>query len=250
MSNPYAYFDSISESRAVGNFTDDEQAALRGDGLISVETEADIGPEAGIYEYVTDNFASFISRIRDLHPRDQEMLLSYYCLAKTQQHLGGIFRSTQTVCSARIRASVRSIAAVMMWGGSPTSDIMEPILARAGFPTVAGHPLAELAAEYIACRSFSDVAMKHGVHRPLIRKSLRSAATAMMGETQPPDAQALGWFLNKLISHANPRGMGLGKPGREKEGDVAVTIPDIAGKNRVSTRDRDIAVLFQPRANF
>lgn len=243
--------EGITAKRAVSSFEENEQAALEGRNLVSIETEENVGPEAGIYVYVYENFAQFLRYVRVLAPRDQEKLLAYYCLAMTQSQLAVVFRTTQTVCSFQLRASVRCMAALIGWESqNPTPDIMEPLLTKVGFGTVDGHSLAEVIAEYVESRSFVAVAYKYGIHRPLIRRTISNASKTMIEETQPPEVQACGWWLFKLIDRANPLGKGLKARAKLKDSDVEVTLPDICGRNRVSTDDLYIDVFWQSRANF
>lgn len=246
---PYA--DSIVAGRSVKAFEDNEQAALEGTTLLSAETEAGMGPESGVLTYINDNFAQFLRYLRALAPRDQEKLLSYYCLGKTQTQLARVFRTTQTVASFQIRASVRCMAAIISWGGrNPSVETMERILTGVGHGAVSGQSLAEVVAEYAKLRSFVEVARNRKIHRPHIRRAISNASKEMVKLDQPPEVQALGWWLFKLIDKSNPLGKGLRLRARAKEGDVEVALPDVCGKNRVSTDDPDLDALFQSKANF
>ena len=50
-----------------------------------------------------EHFGQFLRLLRHLPAEDQELLLSYYVLGKTQNTLATIQHSTQTVCSFKIR---------------------------------------------------------------------------------------------------------------------------------------------------
>jgi len=245
------FWDSITAKRAEIAFGDDEQACLEGSQLISIETQDDTGPEESVYAYVEVNFPAFLGHIRALSLQDQERVLSYYCLKKTQDHLATIFRSTQTVASFQLRAAVKCMVALVAWGGrEPSVDTMEPLLQRVGCNKLGDHNLAELVLEYSYCKSFDEVAQKHGIHRPVIRRAISHASQEMTQAKHPPAVQALGWFLFKLIDRMNPRGKGPSRRALMRAGDFAVEVPAVVGVNLVRTDDPHISSFFQSRANF
>jgi hypothetical protein len=103
-----AYMESVAGHRAVLAYDHDEEGALDGAQLISVETDPDVQREQDIFIVINGNFAVFLGYLRNLSLRDRELLLAYYCLRKTQTLLAPIFHMSQTLCSARMRAAVRS----------------------------------------------------------------------------------------------------------------------------------------------
>src|SRR5271166_6075627 len=106
-----------------------EEEALEGNVTISQETQLD-QQEQKKFGYIQDNFANFITALRHLKKEDQEMLLSYYILSKTQNTLALIHKSTQTVCSFRIRQAVKRIGTFMMLG-APTEEVMAKVFKKA-----------------------------------------------------------------------------------------------------------------------
>ena len=100
------YFESIVGHRAIAQF--DEQLALEGAETVSLETQGDL-VEHDYLRYVQENTAQFIRLLRWLNREDQELLLSYYLLNKTQNTLALIHQSTQTICSFRIRMAMRKL---------------------------------------------------------------------------------------------------------------------------------------------
>src|SRR5271154_4876539 len=107
------YMDSITGKQAVDKFHEDEQASLEGRQLISMESNDNV--DDSIFIYVNSHFPAFLRYVRLLSPHDQEMLLSYHCLRKTQNQLAIIFKSTQTVCSFQLRATTKALVAMMSW---------------------------------------------------------------------------------------------------------------------------------------
>lgn len=83
--------ESVAGDRAVLAYDHDENGALDGAQLISSETDPDLQREQDIFIFINGNFAAF---------------LAYYCLRKTQTLLAPIFHTSQTLCSARMRAAV------------------------------------------------------------------------------------------------------------------------------------------------
>jgi hypothetical protein len=79
-----AYMESAADDRAVLAYEHNEEAAFDGAQLISAETDPDVQREQDIFIFINGNFAAFLGYLRNLNLRDQELLLSYYCLRKTQ----------------------------------------------------------------------------------------------------------------------------------------------------------------------
>jgi hypothetical protein len=103
------YFEAITAQRFL---LVDELTALEGTATISIETQGDMGPqEADLPIYVEDNFPEFLRNLRYLSKEDQELLLAYCVLGKTQSQLGAIM-ATQTQCSTDIRMAMRKVVDV------------------------------------------------------------------------------------------------------------------------------------------
>jgi len=93
--------ESIAGDRAVLAYDHDEEAALDGAQLISAETDPDQQREQDIFIFINGNFAAFLSYLRNLSLRDQELLLAYYCLRKTQTQLAPIFKCRRLLAIRR-----------------------------------------------------------------------------------------------------------------------------------------------------
>jgi hypothetical protein len=246
------YMENVAAAESVRRFAEDPEAQLEGSQIMSMEAlDAD---EAGVFTYLTENFASFLRHVRLLAPRDQELLLAYYCLEKRQEDIAPLFGTTQTMASWGLRQAVRAAAAVMLWGGqAPTADQMEPILRAASLDraplrqggTVA---LAEVAEEYQRCRSFAETARRFGMWRPDVRRTMSKAAEALRREGSPPDQQALGAWIARLIEKAHPSRRGLTEKERAKTVDIWVSLGDELGEDRV--RVQDAGRLFVSKANI
>lgn len=252
------YFDSIVAHRAIlasrGDHGElDEHEVLDGQTTISLETCADM-TEEDILTYVQENFSDFLKILRYLSKEDQELLLSYYVLSKTQNTLALIHKSTQTVCSFRIRQAVKRIGTFMMLG-VPTEEVMAKIFIKAGLegtlpPSIKGEQvgLSKIVVMYERVRSFQQVADAFGLHRPDIRRTMSRAAKQLNDSRDPQDI-ALGAFVHGLIDKASASGQGFSKRKLSKLCHVYRSDPDILGSFRVDIQDPNFHFLFTSRAN-
>jgi hypothetical protein len=271
--------ESIAGDRAVLAYVHDEKGALDGAQLISVETDPDLQREQDIFIFINGNFAAFLGYLRNLSLRDQDLLLAYHCLRKTQTQLAPMFKTSQTLCSAGMRAAVRAMCAYIAFGGQPTEERMRPILQAVGAEEASlstrpktqhkedseylsqpgsdgkpggktTHSLARLIAEYAETRNFRRLADRHGIHRPEIRRAFRRAAESL--EAGDREQQALAAWIRALIDKANPFGEGESKRQAAKRGDVFVSDdPRIADFRVQINKNSDDLVdqIFAPRGN-
>lgn len=238
------YFESITSARAM-LLTEDEQ--LEGATTISLETQADMA-EDDVLSYVQENFAEFLKKVRYLKKEDQELLLSYYLLAKTQNTLAIIHKSTQTVCSFRLRMAVKTLCAFIMMG-EPTPEKMHVILEKAGLEnslqTISLSTVVDL---YSKTRSFQRIAEVHHLHRPDIRRAMSRASKQLM-DSKDAHEHALGAYIHSLIDKANPSGTGFSKRKVSKLGHLYRVDPNILGEFRIRVEDPDFNFWFVSRAN-
>jgi DNA-directed RNA polymerase specialized sigma24 family protein len=223
-----------------------EEEALAGATTISLETQQDL-QEDDVFTYIQENFVSFIRMLRYLSPEDQDMLLSYYLLGKTQTTLASIFRSTQTVCSFRIRMAVRVIGAFLLFG-EPTQEVLARVLGRAGMEDSLKGGLSRAVIEYARCRSFQEVADVLGLHRPDVRRAMSRAARSLMGSKDSREAALAAW-IHSLVDKSNPVGPGYSKRKMQKEGHLYRRDPDVLGEFSVRIEDPAFDALFVSRAN-
>ena len=269
--------ESIAADRAVLAYEHDEEGALDGAQLISAETDPDVQREQDIFTFIHGNFAAFLNYLRNLSLRDQEFLLAYYCLRKTQTQLAPMFKTSQTLCSAGMRAAVRAMCAHIAFGGQPTEAQMRPILQAVGAEEAslitrskrqykdareylsqhgedgepgekATHSLARLLAEYAEARSFRRLADRYGIHRPEIRRAFRHAAERL--EAGGSEQQALAAWIRALIDKVNPFGEGESKRQAAKRGDVFVRDDQRVADFRVRIEDGLLSKILAPRGNL
>jgi hypothetical protein len=225
----------------------DEDEQLEGATTISLETQSDL-QEEDILTYVQENFAEFLKTLRYLKKEDQELLLSYYLLSKTQNTLALIHKSTQTVCSFRIRMAVKTLCAFIMMG-EPTPEKMHGILDKAGLEDgLEKLPLSTCIDLYAKTRSFQRIAEVHHLHRPDIRRAMSRASKQLM-ESKDAHEHALGAYIHSLIDKANPSGVGYSKRKVQKLGHIYRTDPAILGEFRIKVGSPDFEHMFVSRAN-
>lgn len=242
-----------------------EDDQLEGTTTISLETCADM-TEEDILTYVIENFSEFLKTLRFLKKEDQELLLSYYLLSKTQNTLAIIHKSTQTVCSFRIRMAVKTLACFIMMG-EPTIEKMHEILVRAGLENSLDQTnstrelklarkkneadsiqLSKIIDLYAKTRSFQRIAEVHHLHRPDIRRAMSRASKQLM-ESKDAQEHALGAYIHSLIDKANPSGVGYSKRKVSKMGHLYRSDSEILGEFRINVSDPDFDQMFVSRAN-
>jgi len=224
-----------------------EEEALEGNITISQETQLD-QKEQKKFAYIQDNFANFVKVLRHLKEEDQEMLLSYYVLAKTQNTLALIHKSTQTVCSSQIRMAFKTLGAFLMMG-EPTVEKMHEILTAAGLEnSIPKIELSRIIDLYIKTHNFQKIADMHRLHRPNIRRAMSRASKQLM-ESKDGNQHALGAYIHSLIDKANPAGQGFSKRKLQKQCHLYRSDPDCLGDFRVRIEDPGFSQLFISRAN-
>ena len=227
----------------------DEQEALEGNTLLSMESDPKMKEDQKILAYIQENFPMFLKMLRLLKKEDQELLLSYYLLAKTQNTLAIIHRSTQTVCSFRIRMAVKVLCAFILYEGEFTTEKMRPVLEGAGLENcIKNVPLSTIVDLYVKTRSFQRIAEVHGLHRPDIRRAMSRASKQLL-ESKDPMEEGLGAYIHSLIDKANPSGTGFSKRKVQKLGNIYRTDPAILGEYRLRINDSDFDHMFVSRAN-
>jgi hypothetical protein len=240
-----AYFESIVANRAQ---LLDEEEALEGGTLVSIETAEDQQPEEDIWVWLQEHFAEFLRLLRHLSKEDQELLLSYYLLGKTQSALATIHHSTQTVCSFKIRMAVKNLCVFLMMS-EPTQETMRDILVRANLECIDSPiiPLSQLICEYARCRDFDRLAKTHHLHRPDIRRAMSRASKALL--EMKGREHALGAYIFSLIDKANPSGQGYSKRKLAKQAHIVRADPPITGRFRIDVQDPNFGAMFVSRAN-
>jgi hypothetical protein len=257
MAENTAYFDSITATRSMRL---SEEDALAGNTMLSLETTGEFG-EDDIYVYCQEHFADWLRVIRVLSLEQQELLLSYYLLGKTQIVLSKLLQATQTVCSFRIRMAVKLAGTYLMMGGAPTQEQMRVILSKAGLEhSLEGVSLSEAISMYAECRSFQRIANVYHLHRPDSRRAMSRAAQFLLGgdhahkeidvNQTTPEQLAIGAYIFNLIDKSNPTGQGKSERQKAKTARCVVRVdPPCTGEFRVAVNDPGWDSIFVSRAN-
>jgi hypothetical protein len=225
-----------------------EEEQLEGTTTISLETQGET--EQGIWTYIHENFADFLRIIRLLSREDQEYLLAYYVLGKSQDSLAAVYRITQTVCSMKLRILVKTLCCMIVNGGVPSAAQMKPILEKVGMETLlSGIGMSECIEHYQRVRSFKAISTAYHIHPPDVRRNMRVARRTLLESTDVA-AQTLGAYLTNLIDKSNPTGTGLSKRELAKAGDIIRSDPACLGEFRVRVEDADFEKVFSGRANI
>ena len=227
----------------------DDETALEGATTVSLETQTDMA-ESDVLTYIEDHFGEFLKNLRFLSDEDQELLLSYYVLAKTQATLATLHRSTQTLCSARIRMAMKKMGTFILMG-PPTPEVLAEMFIAIGMETTPEleKPLSQVAYLYSKVRSFQRVSEVMQLRRPAIRRAMTLASKALIGSDNIRH-KAVGAFLFDLIDKASAAGSGFSKRKMAKQGSIYFTDPKILGYFRVSVTDPSFGCLFTSRANL
>lgn len=252
--NPFLYWDAITAQRAL---LLDPETALQGNTLLSMETLK--GEEVDFCTFVQNHLAAFLQGIRRLTRMDQDLLLGYYLLRKSQTQLAEFLCLTQTIASAEIRLAERALCAFFYFGGErPSRAQMEPILKKANLDRWKckrqkappnGLNTAWIIDDYAVLHSFARVASLHDLPRPEIRRMLRTVSERLLKESQPMEAQLLGSWIEKLIhkrdsSEARFTNRYLAKQANQYRKDAACL-----GQFRIDLSDPELGQLFSPHAN-
>lgn len=243
MSENTAYFESIVASRAMLLDPEDYQ----GDHTLSLETQADIVSQS-IISYIHDNFGKFMEYLKFLSFEDQELLLSYYLLGKTQWSIARLHGSTQTICSFKLRLAMKRLGTYILMG-VPSAEKINVILEQVGTTHFSENiRYADIIDLYAKTRSFKAVALSYGVKRPDVRRALSSLSKQLLATKDAPTL-ALGAYVFGLIDKASAQGRGLSQRERAKICPIYRKDPALLGDFVVNVAGEDFDHLLVSRAN-
>jgi hypothetical protein len=219
------------------------------DHTISLETQQDLLGES-IYAYVWNNFRDFITNIRTLSEEDQELLLSYYILGKTQTALAIVNKSTQTICSTKIRMAAKRLGARILLGDI-TEEMLENLfqkLGRTEYEKDSSVKLSQLVYLYSQLGSAQEVADALGLYRPDVRRTITNLAKELITHNDLK-LSALGALIQGLIDRSSASGHGPSKSRMIARGNMYRRDPDLLGEFDIDLRDPAFAHVLYPRAN-
>jgi hypothetical protein len=248
MDNEYkegGYFDLISHNR-LKNANIEEM--LEGGLLVSIESQED-HVTASLRGFIEDNTISFFRILRQLSPEQQDLIISYYILNKTQNQLAAqILNNTQTMTSFQLRKAVDALCSVMQWPDGLTEEIINKVLGNRTMEidSTPSEPYAAfrktgtlltVSAAKVLCslfkhRSFDRVAREFSVWRPELRRAVRSLVKELI-DNDERDSKLLGGFLFSLIDTLPASGSGKNKKALRRVEPYRSKDPDCLGKFRI-----------------
>lgn len=231
MSENTPYFESITAARSMKVGAEDFA-----DATISLETQSDLAKDS-VGESIRDNFGRFLPFLRHLNPEDQELLMSYYLLSKPQWCLAKLYRSTQTLCSFRIRMALKKLGVAAMHDGHPPVAVLDDILVLHDVnQLIDGVRTSTIVDEYRHRRSFTGVADALHLHRPDVRRALTKAVNVLMDD-QHEEHVAFGAYIHGLIDKASITGTGFSARKIQKHSHLHKADPNVVGAFRINVTD-------------
>jgi hypothetical protein len=237
------YMEAVSSARAL---LLDEDEALEGSTTISLETCPEL-VEDTLQVFIASHFDSFLTIIRHcLRPEEQAMLLAYFLLSKPQHTLATHFSTTQTDASSAIRESVKTLGACLYFNGPPPLATLQAIFTSTGLEDTLAAPLSAVVQAYAHSRSFHEVALHFGLHRPVVRRAMARASKALMESKDGKEAATAAW-VHSLINHANAKTTGVNKASQRKLGALYIIDPDLLGEFRIDVTHKNFDKVFVSR---
>ena len=224
----------------------------QGDHTLSLETQADMVSQSTI-SYIQDNFGKFMEYLKFLSFEDQELLLSYYLLSKTQWSIARLHGSTQTICSFKLRLAMKRLGTYILMG-IPSKEKINQTLGTIDMvnfqpeESAAPIPYSDMIDLYAKTRSFKTVALAFGVKRPDVRRALSSLSKTLLATKESPTL-ALGAYVFGLIDKASAQGRGLSQRERAKICPIYRRDPDMLGKFEVNVAAPEFDHFLLSRAN-
>ena len=240
------YFDAITAKRSM--LVDPEDSC---DQTISLETQADLAQDT-IGVALQENYGAFIRYMEYLDPEDQELINLYYQAEKPQWCLAAFHRSTQTLCSQRLRMAVKRLALMAMFGGPPSQEVLDDILDEHQLNLLipSGPTTSALIVQYRMHHSFAVVTDVLRCSRPQARRALISSAATLLRD-EHEEHTAFGAYIHGLIDQASVLGAGYSENKRIKCGHGFVSHPAMVGQASIRLDDlQDFGHVLVSRASL
>lgn len=213
MSEATPYFDAITARRSM-LIQDPFDAQTT---TISLETQADLQRDT-VCVALQDHFGSLLPYLKWLDQEDRELIALYYHAEKPQWCLATYHRSTQTLCSQRLRLAIKRLGILAIHKGHPDLEALDAVLEDHGLnhQMPGGITTGRLVVEYRTHRSFSAMTEAlGGCHRPMARRALISSAAALLRD-EHEEHTAYGAYIHGLIDQASVLGAGYADNRRMK----------------------------------
>jgi hypothetical protein len=207
------------------------------DQTISLETQADMAIDT-VGVALQENYGSFVRYMKFLALEDQELINLYYQVEKPQWCLAMFHRSTQTLCSQRLKLAVKRLALMAMFQGHPELEVLDAILEEHGLNQMipGGPTTGALVVEYRKHHSFTAVTDLLRCSRPQARRALIASAAALLKD-EHEEHTAFGAYIHGMIDQASVMGSGYSENKRLKCAHGFVTHPTIVGQARIRIED-------------
>ena len=226
------YFEAITAKRSMLVSPEDSCGQT-----ISLETQADLAQDT-IGVALQENYGAFIRYMEFLALEDQELINLYYQAAKPQWCLAAFHRSTQTLCSQRLRLAVKRLALMAMFQGPPSQDVLDDILEEHQLNRLIpqGPTTSSLVVEYREHHSFSVVTDVLRCSRPQARRALIASAASLLKD-EHEEHTAFGAYIHGLIDQASVLGSGYSENKRLKCAHGFVNHPALVGQASIRLDD-------------
>lgn len=210
--SPSGYINRVSDKRAL-RLT--EEQATAGNTLLSAECQPDLISDT-IRECFEDNLAGFLCSLKNLPLPEQDMMVCYYLLQKSQTQVGKVFSITQTLCSQRIIRALRTIAACTMWA-SPVEHVAT-ILDKNNLSGMGDGHILDYVKVFAKYKSFGMAApqLGNGVTPPMVRRDLNKLVD-LLSAKHDQESLAMGAWLSTMVSEAEAREIGCSISKRQRE---------------------------------
>jgi hypothetical protein len=243
----FAYMSQVISERSL---LVDQDAALRGSALLSIETQ-DCCSDVDLGDFITSNLRTVLPLMAWLLPQDKEMLLAHYVLGKPQFQIAAVQRRTQTWVGSAIREAVQRLAALVVLG-PPTDTLIEELISQAGLqemPTLLGYRMSELFCRYreIGQWDFEELADENRVDPARLRADMRAMAKKLR-ESPNLRESAMGIYLWSLVGNMIPKRENSWRIAEERRSVWYRKDPDCLGEFRVDVTEPGFDAFFTPRS--
>lgn len=230
MAETTKYFEAITAQRSM-LIEDFEHFS---DATISLETQCDLARDT-VGTAIQENFGAIRPYFDFLSPDDAEILTAYYILNKPQWCLATMYRSTQTICSAKIRMALKRLGLVMAYKGEPPTEATHEVLGLHKVNTMpdSAVTVAQVIEHYKLDRSYTQVASALNLRRSDIRRAITRAAAVLLSD-QHDEHVAFGAYIHGLTDKSY-----LVDPSKRdsRYSHVHRVDPDIVGAFRINVDD-------------
>jgi len=221
------------------SYGQDPDKATLGDILVSVETQDPGTTENGFLAYIKENPGRVLECLKSLPPLDQDLILSYYWLHRSQYACAAMFGEAQSKCSKRLKSGVEVVCHRILFG-PPTRKKLEEILKITQKTKISGYPAAEILIEFAQCGSYRKMEKYH-ITRPQIKRFIWQVAERIEKRCNSTENRALiAWLLGLLQRAAKQKHWGT----------RVVEHPDYLGDFTLRIEDIDAEQVFPVEASY